>query len=213
VTTSVESDRRGTFTRVGAWLWIGAALGYFVAEAIAAAAMPRYSYATDYISTLGAPGWSPLAALMNGAFVMQAILFPAGAALLVAGGRARKASVFLVFAVLNGIGNLLVATVHSGPSGTGPDWHGVGALLAIGGGNVAVLAGASAIRRAGASRAYRAVSVALGVLGLLCLAGLVFDTSLTVLPIGIWERGSVYSIYVWQTVTAVYLIRRRVEWS
>jgi hypothetical membrane protein len=212
VTTSVESNRRGTFTRVGAWLWIGAALGYFVAEAIAAAAMvPTYSYATDYISTLGAPGRSPLAGLMNAAFVIQAILFPVGAALLVAGGRNRKASVFLAFAVLNGIGNLLVATVHSGPSGSGPDWHGVGAFLAIAGGNVAVLAGSSAIRRAGASRTYRAVSVALGVLGLLCLAGLVLDTSLTVLPIGIWERGSVYSVYIWQTLTAVYLIRRKAE--
>ena len=197
---------------VGAWLWIVAALGYFVAEAVAAAAMvSTYSYATDYISTLGAPGRSPLAVLMNAAFVAQAILFLAGAALLVAGGRARKASVFLAFAVINGIGNLLVATVHSGPSGSGPDWHGVGAFLAIAGGNVAVLAGSSAIRRAGASRTYRAVSVALGVLGLLCLAGLVLDTSLTVLPIGIWERGSVYSVYMWQTLTAVYLIRWRAE--
>jgi hypothetical protein len=63
------------------------------------------------------------------------------------------------------------------------------------------------------SRTYLAVGVALGALGLLCLAGLVFDTSLTVLPIGIWERGSVYSIYVWQTVTAVYLIHRSAESS
>jgi hypothetical protein len=40
---------------------------------------------------------------------------------------------------------------------------------------------------------------------------LVFDTSLTVLPIGTWERGSVYSIYVWQAVTAVYFLRRSAE--
>jgi hypothetical membrane protein len=214
VTPPAEDDRRTTFTRVGAWLWIVAALGYFVAEAVAAAAMvSTYSYATDYISTLGAPDRSPLAVLMNAAFVIQAILFPVGAALLVAGGRARKASVFLAFAVINGVGNLLVASVHSGPHGSGPDWHGVGALLAIAGGNVAVLVGSSAFRRAGASRTYRAVSVALGALGLLCLVALQIRAAHTVLPIGIWERGSVYSIYAWQTVTAVYLLRRRAEWS
>jgi hypothetical protein len=55
------------------------------------------------------------------------------------------------------------------------------------------------------------VGVALGALGLACLLGLIYDTSLTVLPIGIWERGSVYSIYVWQVVTAVYFLRRSAE--
>jgi hypothetical protein len=170
--------------------------------------MPRYGYATDYISTLGAPGLSPLAIVMNAAFVVQAILFPVGATLMVMGSQARKASAFLVFAVVNGIGNLLVATWHSGPSGSGPDWHGVGAFLAIAGGNVAVLLGTRVLRQAGASGTYLAVGVALGVLGLACLLGLIFDTSLTVLPIGIWERGSVYSIYVWQVITAVYLLRR-----
>jgi hypothetical membrane protein len=197
--------------RIGALSWIVSALAYFVAEAVAASAMPRYGYATDYISTLGAPGLSPLAVLMNAAFVVQAILFPVGAALMVRGSQTGRASVFLVFAVLNGIGNFLVATWHSGPSGTGPDWHGVGAFLAIAGGNVAVILGTLAFRRAGVSRTYLAVGVALGALGLACLLGLIFDTSLTVLPIGIWERGSVYSIYVWQAVTAVYFLRRSAE--
>jgi hypothetical membrane protein len=195
-------------SRAGALLWIVAAVAYFMFEAIAAGAF-TYSYANDYISTLGVPGRSPLALLMNAAFVTQALLFPVGAALLVAGGRARKASVFVAFAVLNGIGNLLVATVHSGPSGGGgPDWHGVGALLAIAGGNAAVLAGSSALQRAGASRAYRSVSVALAVLGFACLVALQIGAAHAVLPIGVWERGSVYSIYIWQTVTAVYLLPR-----
>lgn len=197
--------------RIGALAWVVSALAYFVAEAVAASAMPRYGYATDYISTLGAPGLSPLAGLMNAAFVVQAILFPVGAALTVNGAEARKKSAFLFFAVLNGIGNFLVATWHSGPSGGGPDWHGVGAFLAIAGGNVAVLLGTLAFRRAGASRAYLAVGVALGTLGLACLVGLTVDTSLTVLPIGAWERGSVYSIYLWQVITAVYYLRRVVE--
>jgi hypothetical protein len=197
--------------RIGALSWVVSALAYFVAEAVAASAMPRYGYATDYISTLGAPGLSPLALLMNAAFVVQAILFPVGAALMVNGSQARKGSAFLVFAVLNGIGNFLVATWHSGPSGLGPDWHGVGAFLAIAGGNIAVLLGTLVFRRAGASGTYRAAGIVIGVLGLACLLGLTLDTSLTVLPIGTWERGSVYSIYAWQAVTAVYFLRRSVE--
>jgi hypothetical membrane protein len=197
--------------RIGALAWVVSALVYFVAEAVAASAMPRYGYATDYISTLGAPGLSPLAALMNAAFVVQAVVFPAGAALMVKGSQVRRASAFLVFAVINGIGNFLVATWHSGPSGMGPDWHGVGAFLAIAGGNVAVLLGTLAFQRAEVSRTYLAVGVAIGALGLACLLGLILDTTLAVLPIGAWERGSVYSIYAWQTVTAVYFLRRSVE--
>jgi len=197
--------------RIGALAWVVSALAYFVAEAVAASAMPRYGYATDYISTLGAPGLSPLAGLMNTAFVVQAILFPVGAALTVTGARASKRWAFLCFAVLNGVGNFLAATWHSGPSGAGPDWHGVGAFLAIAGGNVAVLLGTLAFRRAGASTTYLAMGVGLGTVGLACLLGLTVDTSLTVLPIGAWERGSVYSIYLWQVVTAVYYLRRSVE--
>ena len=197
--------------RIGAWAWVVAALAYFVAEAIAAAAIePSYSYATDYISELGVPGRSPQAVLINAAFVTQAILFPAGALLVARGVAAPRASWFLAFAVLNGLGNLLVATAHSG---TGSKWHVAGAVLAIAGGNAAVLAGSAALRRAGASRAYRAVSVVLGVLGLLCLLAMAVDTSHTVLPIGTWERGSVYPIFIWQTVTAGYLVGRRAERS
>lgn len=209
VTPPVESARRGTSLKVGATLWIVSAAVYFVFEAIAATAVtPAYSYARDYISLLGAPGRSPHADVMNAAFITQAVLFPAGAALLVAGVGTR-ARVFLAFAASNSIGNLLVATVHSGPAGSGgSSWHAAGAGLAIVGGNAAVLAGSAALGRSGGALWHRAASVGIGVLGLLCLAGLLIDTSHAALPVGVWERGSVYSIYVWQLVTAVYLIRR-----
>ena len=59
--------------------------------------------------------------------------------------------------------------------------------------------------------AYRAVSVDLGAVGLLCLLALAIDTSHAVLPVGIWERGSVYSIFVWQTVSAGYLVGSRAQ--
>lgn len=204
-----EAQRKGV-ARTGAWAWIVSAVAFFLFETIAAAAFePTYSYADDYISTLGVPGRSPLAPLMNAAFVMQAVLFPIGAALLVAAGQARKASALLVLGVPIAVGNVLVALVHSGPpAGGGADLHGVGAFLAIAGGNAAALAGSSALRRAGASRAYRAVSVALAIVGFACLVALQFPAAHAVVPVGAWERGAVYAIYAWQTLTAVDLLRR-----
>lgn len=184
------SARRG---RAAALLWLLAAAGYLLAEALAAAALPGYSYRTDYISTLGDPTVSPRAPLMNAAFAVQGVCF-AAAALLVAA--ARKQLWFLVFAVGNGIGNVLIAVVHGGQ---GNPWHIVGAALAIVGGNAAALAGSGAHR----VRAYRVASIALGALGLVCL----LVTAAAPSQVGGWERGSVYPIFAWQILTAIMLLR------
>jgi hypothetical protein len=182
-------------------MWIAAALGYFVAEAIAAAAIPDYGYLKDYISALGVPGRSPRADLSNAAFVAQGVLFPVGAVLTTLGVHARKALPFLSLAVLNGVGNLVVALVHSG---VGSTWHVVGAAVALAAGNAAVLTGSSALRRAGTSRVHLLVSVAFGVLGLLCLLVVALGAS----PVGLWERGTVYTIFIWQAYTALHLLSR-----
>jgi hypothetical protein len=197
----VALDYVESMTRVGALLWIGSALAYFVAEAFAAAALPAYGYATDYISLLGDPTRSPHASLLNAALLAQAVLFPAGAVLVSGGIGGRKVVLFRTFAVLNGIGNLLVASVHSGSSSL---WHPVGAALAIGCGNAAVVVGAAVLSPT-TSRTYRVVSVALGVLGLLCL----IPVALTTTPVGLWERASVYPIFGWQVYAAVCLSFRR----
>ena len=86
----------------------------------------------------------------------------------------------------------------------------MGAALAIAGGNAAVLAGSAILRHAGASRWYRAASCGLAALGLVSLLMLVVGSTtaeIAVLPQGIWERGSVYSIIGWQIFTAAYLLR------
>jgi hypothetical membrane protein len=187
--------------RVGAAMWIVAALGFFVAEAITAAASSDYGYLKDYISTLGVPGRSPRADLMNAAFVAQGVLFPVGAVLTTLGVHARKVLPFLSLASLNGVGNLVVAFVHSGAGST---WHVVGAAVAIAAGNSAVLTGSSVLRRAGGARIHLVASVAIGGLGLLCLLAVALGAS----PVGLWERGSVYAIFIWQAYTAVYLLSR-----
>jgi hypothetical protein len=55
------------------------------------------------------------------------------------------------------------------------------------------------------------VSVALAVLGFACLVALQFPAAHAAVPVGAWERGAVYAVYAWQTLTGVYLIVRRVE--
>jgi len=156
---------------------------------------------------------SQLAYLMNTAFYLQGTLFLIGAVLVVRAVESRKAGLFLTLAAANAVGNILVGAVHSGPMAKvdGTAWlHDMGAALAIGGGNIAILAGSAIVRNAGAGQRYRAISVVIGVLGLLSFAMLVINSTTgatSLLPEGVWERGSVYSIIVWQMCTAAYLMR------
>jgi hypothetical protein len=156
---------------------------------------------------------SKLAYLMNTAFYLQGTLFLIGAILVVRALEGRKAGLFLTLAAANAVGNILVGAVHSGPMAKvdGTAWlHDMGAALAIGGGNIAILAGSAIVRNAGAGQRYRAISVVIGVLGLLSFAMLVINSTTgatSLLPEGVWERGSVYSIIVWQMCTAAYLMR------
>ena len=196
-------------------LWITAGAGYLILAAIAAARLRQpYSYAHNYISEL-AEADSPVAQLINIAFYLQGTLFFVGAVLVVRAVQSQKAGLFLAFAAMNGIGNIVVGTIHGGAVAKvdGTAWvHNAGAVLAIVGGNLAILAGSAIIRSAGVAAWYRTVSIALAVLGLLSLAMLVVDSrsaAISVLPDGAWERGSVYSIIVWQVFTAVLLLRSR----
>jgi hypothetical membrane protein len=193
-----ETGRMWAVTaRLAAVLWILGAAGYFAAEAFAATAFSGYGYGTDLISTLGDPTVSPRASVMNGAFILQGLCFATGALLVTANApRTRKQLWFLAFALGNGAGNVLIALVHSGQ---GNAWHVVGAVLAICGGNAAAIAGSAVLM----SKPYRVASVALGGLGLLSLV--IFGVG--VQPDGAWERASVYPIFAWQILTAVYVLK------
>jgi hypothetical protein len=147
---------------------------------------------------------------MNAAFVFQGTLFFAGAAFLNRGTGPRGARLLVACAAANAVGNVVVAAVPGGPTGIG--WlHVAGAVLAIVGGNAAILVG-SAIPCAG--RCYRAVSVGLAVLGLLSFVLLAIDATTSgsataLLPGPALERTSVYTIIGWQVLTAFRLIATR----
>jgi hypothetical membrane protein len=193
-----------------AFAWLSAGFAYLTLEAVAAAAFrPHYSYTNDLISDLGIPcDDSPLAWLMNTAFCLQGSLFLVGAILTVRAVAPRKAGLFLTLAAVNAVGNLLIAAFHSGPAARaeGTAWvHAIGAVLAIVGGNAAILAGSRIV-----SGWRRRVSVALGVFGLLSFVLFVIELKAsTALPLGVLERCSVYSITAWQLLTAAWLLSRR----
>jgi hypothetical membrane protein len=193
-------------TRGGAALWVVAAVGYLILEAVAAAGFtPAYSYAHNYISDLGVSAVSPRAYLMHAAFYLQGTLFFLGGVLILGIPVSPRARVFLGLLAANSIGNITIGTVHRG------NVHRAGAALAIVGGNTAILAGSAVIATVGGWRWYRHISKLLAALGLLSLLMLMINSATSrtnLLPDGAWERGSVYSITAWQLLNAACLMWR-----
>lgn len=191
----------------GAALWVVAAVGYLILEAVTAAAFePAYSYARNYVSDLGVDTGSPRSYLMHAAFCLQGILFFLGAVLIVGFSETLRARTFLGLTAVNLVGNIVIATVHSGKV------HRAGAALAIVGGNTAILAGAAVVATIGGWRWYRRVSTLVATVGLLSLMMLMINSATSqsnLLPDGAWERGSVYSIIAWQVLTATCLLSIR----
>ena len=200
--------------------WGAAGVCYVASEAIAAAAFsPAYSYAQNYISDLGVPDCgtlfagraicSPLHLVMNGDFVLQGVLFLAAG---IAAWRALRSPArwpLVVCAALNGIGIVLVGLFPETSAVNG--LHGLGALLSIVFGNMTALVSAFAFRELRLPRVHRAVSLTLPLIAAVALTTLLAargrDTPLLV-PDGIWERISVYTITAWELVTAFTLWKR-----
>lgn len=195
-----------------ATIWLAAALVFLISEAIAAASVsPAYSYATDYISELGVPGATPLAVVMNLGFWLQGILFLVGAVLATRASATGSRRLFIVLVATSALGDVLVATFHGDALAAGDNnaaaLHWFGSLLAILGGNAAIIAGSSVVAGLVKMRWYRAMSISIAVLGFLSLLFLGHEVG-QVSP-GLWERGAVYSIFLWQISSAVLLIARR----
>ncbi len=178
-------------------IWLLGAGVYVVCEAVAAGRHPGYRYLSNYISDLGT------SAVMNvGGFMVHGVLFLAGAVVLIRACPAPGAIgwAFMLAAAANAVGNILVGAFPSGPDGAVP-LHIIGAGLAIIGGNVAVILAGVGGAQIGLSPAYSHTSVALGIFGIGCLL------ALTVFPVGVVERGAVYSIIAWEIITGVALLR------
>lgn len=199
-------------------------LQYLLAEKMTALSWqnPFYRYTTNYISDLGVVQCgvmvdgrnlcSPLHAVMNGGFIVEGLLFFVACWLLkpVFTGFAEK--IFLLFGFLHGLGGVLIAIFHSEPQGLmlgSITMHQFGAVLAIIGGNLTLLSAGWSRWNSPQWRIYSRLSWVLGVIGLLNV--MILTTG--VLPTGLAERGSVYSITFWQIFTGVYLlVRQKTLW-
>lgn len=200
------------WARAAAVTWLLGAAVYLVCEAAAAASVTGYSYAGDYISDLG------VTAVMNvGAFVVHGVLFLLGALLVsracpIRGWILRS---FVAAAFVNAIGNILVGTFRSGvPVAAGQlNWHVVGAGLAILGGNAAVIIAGIEGREIPAAQGFRRASIGLGSIGIGCLLVLIADGvgEARALPVGLVERGAVYSIIAWEILAGVTILRRPIR--
>ena len=133
---------------------------------------------------------------MNAAFVLQGTLFLVAAVLVSRAQTERTTSAFVGFAAANALGNVVVAIIHSGSA-----VHVAGAVLAIVGGNAAILAGYGVVD--GAVRWYRTASRVLAAVGFIAFA------ILAIAPNATAERVSVYTIVAWQVISAVQLWRTR----
>src|SRR5712691_7379634 len=135
----------------GALLVAGAVI-FFLAEFIAAAAWtdPPYSYTYHYISNLGVHGpvealkqhmYSPLAWVMNTGFFLFGITVFVGVVML-RGLRGWRRWAVLILATLVGFVGVVLAFFHgdgeADRQGT-VDYHSLGALASIAGGNVLVI--------------------------------------------------------------------------
>jgi hypothetical membrane protein len=201
--------------RAGAAVFIVAGLQYASLEAIAAAAWtsPPYDYASNYISDLGVPEPqlydgrvvdSPLAWVMNTAFVLDGVLFALAAVLLGTLFSGIWRWLFLTFALLHGVGSVLVGLFNE--AADAGSLHLLGALLSIVFGNLAVFVVGLSRRRLGLPPWLGIVSLMLPVLGLLSEAVLFVTTD----PAfdGLWERGGVYSITVWELLFGAAMLAR-----
>lgn len=219
----LEPDLRDARYTVGSALVIANAVVYLASEAITAAAWrtPPYSYSRNYISDLGVPDVvesggrlidSPLHGLMNTAFLVHGAVFVLAAVLLrpvIRRPRLRRG--YLILAIVHGVGNGLVGLFPS--SGTDltaatSALHGLGAVLAIGGGNAAaIVVGVDLFRR---RRGLGTTFIAVGALGIGAFLFLLLTMGGS--ADGIPERISVYTIQAAEILAGVaLLVGRRIR--
>lgn len=203
--------------RIGAACLALSGLIYLLAERISALAWqhPPYRYQFNYISDLGVPQCgslicSPLHNVMNSGFAAEGVLFFCGCILLFSRVKNRWA---LLLAGIHGAGGVLIALFHSGGISSGITLHQTGAVMAIGGGNLCLIAvGLHAIFLAPGGKGGRPLPAGLGYFSLL-LGGFGLLSMLAIpsalFPIGIIERASVYPITTWQIVTGFALLINR----
>lgn len=195
---------------------------YFIAEFIAANAWTAtaYSWSRNYISDLGVPECldagqldrtvcSPLYGVMNAGFITQAVIVTIVTICLIHIVPKHWRYPVAFIAAVYCIGLLLVGLFPgSVAENLGGDdmrmaMHGIGALMAILGGNILVITTALSLRTKFPD--YAIVSLLLGIIGL--LASLMFAAQIDFgFGIGTIERVAVDPIVIWTVLTGAVIL-------
>ena len=216
---TLDTAQRGSIDVAAAIFLIVAAMEFWTIEAITALAWknPSYSYASNFISDLGAPDCStfqgrvvcsPQHTLMNIGFIAHGLLFLIAGLLLVRLVSGPSRYFYLILTLLYGIGYVLVGTFHGSTAAAQNGtliYHYLGASAAILGGNVIAVGVGSQWRFLGTPRWFGIESMVLGILGIIA-ALLIFPTA-GIIPPGIPERIAVYAFLLWQLQFAFALLR------
>ena len=218
--TMVETRRHAALGTAGG-LMIAASLVYLVVEAVVASAWrdPRYSYLDNLVPSLGATTCgelngqlvcSPLNPLMNVMFVVHGALFAAAAILLSPALRGRVRGLLIGSSILYAVGLSAITVFHhyEGMPVVVRVLNITGAFVGIfAGGAIAIIVG---LRREafGLPAWMTGVSVVLGAVGI--VAGIAFF-ALSIGPLGVRERVSIYPLLLWQLLAGASLIRARMS--
>ncbi|MEV6350596.1 DUF998 domain-containing protein [Actinoplanes sp. NPDC051851] len=220
--SEATADRTPGRRAAGATLAAAAVL-FFLAEFVASAAWTEhpYSYTYHYISDLGVHGpltalgqymYSPLDGVMNTGFFVFGVLTCAGVTMLT-GLRGWRRIPVQALAILVGVGGVVLAFFHgdgkADSQGT-VDYHSLGAMAAIAGGNVLIIVLGRLHHRIGVARRPGRAMVLLGVFGLVSLVVFVSVAGANVL-VGLVERCAVYPVLFGLITAGTSIWRRPVE--
>lgn len=196
-------------------------LVYIFAEVVTALnwVNPPYDWARNFISDLGfsdcavfdtIPICSPLHEVMNAGFMFQGTIFTIGSLLvtrLMVPGR-RLRFVIRLLLVASGVGTFFVGVFHQSldlyAAGLNP-LHVLSATIAIGAGNVGIIALGIAVLGRREWRGYGIAVTVIGLIGMTAGAFLVLGNDLGI-GLGFVERIAVYPLNTWTIGTGVGLL-------
>ena len=192
-------------SKIAGIVFILGSLYYLLAEAISAFSfndLLTNTYLFHTISELGIPNInSPLAFLMNSAFVIIGLTFIFGNFYKLKDFIIKNKVIFYILTIVSAIGVIIVAMIHAGNPVT-DGYHSLGAIMAILGGNLLLIIISRSMDK---FETYQKITLALGIIGLIAFWVMFFNMESLYMPI--FERLSVYTLIIWSFISGVYLLK------
>ena len=192
-------------SKIAGIVFILGSLYYLLAEAISAFSfndLLTNTYLFHTISELGIPNAnSPLAFLMNSAFIIIGLTFLFGNFYKFKELIIKNKIVFYILTIVAAVGVIIVAMIHAGNPVT-DGYHSLGAIMAILGGNLLLIIVSRSMDK---FESYQKITLALGIIGLIAFWIMFFNMQSIYMPI--FERLSVYTLIIWSFISGVYLLK------